>query len=240
MSRGSEWTEEEVEYLKANYLTMTANEIAVNLGKSSAHAVHAKANKLNLKKLEIIMTEEKKQFVLDNYSKLSVDEISEILGVTKKNIFDYAHSKRLKSKKYYTDDEIEYIAANISKKSYDDIAKKLGRTKRSLKDKLAELKLGMPYENFPGHIHLCEVARLVGKNRHSIRYTWTKYGLPIKKKYRYVYVKEDDLFEFMEAHPECYKASDCEEWFFEGKQWFKEKQKSEHVDYLKWKWGIEA
>lgn len=42
------WTKEELDYLRENYQTMTANQIAVNLGRTK-HAVQLKANRIGIK-----------------------------------------------------------------------------------------------------------------------------------------------------------------------------------------------
>lgn len=232
------WTDEEIEYLKENYSSKSSKEIAAYLGRTS-HAVQNMARQHNLRATRY-WSDEKKKFLTENYGKYSNKELAEMLGTKPSCIRQFAYKNGLKSGRFFSPEDEEYIANHVGRMSYAKIAKKLGRDMNSVKDKVRDMGIGYCWENVDGYIHLNEIARMVGRDRSTINKTWRKKGLQIKKMSKFSFVEEKHLYKFMEEHPECYRADECEEWFFSDKAWFKAKQKAEHDEYLKWKWGIEA
>lgn len=88
------WTEEETDFLKRNYVSMRALEIARKL-KRSYHSVVYMARELNLQKRTCLFSknlwrEEEIQFLKENYFKLTKQAISQKLGRTKPSVYSKA------------------------------------------------------------------------------------------------------------------------------------------------------
>lgn len=88
------WSNEEVEFLKINYETMPAKEIANRLGKTSPQ-IYYKAKKLGVNKSNT-WGEEDKQFLLENYQNLSDKRIAECIGKSQYEVKNYRRKMGLR------------------------------------------------------------------------------------------------------------------------------------------------
>lgn len=76
----NEYTQEELDYIRANYNKIPAKDIAKHLGRS-APSIYAKARKLKVYR-DIYYTKEDDDFIRDNYLKMSDKELGKALGRT--------------------------------------------------------------------------------------------------------------------------------------------------------------
>jgi hypothetical protein len=81
-SKRSAWTEEEINFLKANYKTMLGRELVAILGKSIG-SIRMKAKALGIRKKELPWTDRELQYLEDNYGLRPVEAIARKLGRSK-------------------------------------------------------------------------------------------------------------------------------------------------------------
>lgn len=75
------FTEDEIDFLKQNYCTMTVDEISEIIKKSKDAIIH-KACKLNLKNNIYFYSDEDIKFLKDNYNKMNVQDIADKINKT--------------------------------------------------------------------------------------------------------------------------------------------------------------
>lgn len=97
--KSATWTDEDVEYLKRNYMSKSYKEIANKLNRSEG-AIIAKCNKLGLVKKDE-WTDEDVEFLSQNYYELSISELSKILNRTPNSVKLKANKIGLKKSPYY-------------------------------------------------------------------------------------------------------------------------------------------
>lgn len=91
------WSEEEINFLKENYMSLSGDEINKQLGTSShKYRVQDKVKHLGLKKLRR-WTDEEKQFLKANYGKIKVSIIAKRMGRSELSVRDMARKLGLKS-----------------------------------------------------------------------------------------------------------------------------------------------
>ena len=71
------------------------------------------------------------------------------------------------------------------------------------------------------------IAELVGVHRTSIYDTWMKKGLALERVGQFLVADERELTRFMKLHPELWKATKCDYYFFCQYDWFQEQLKRE-------------
>ena len=119
----------------------------------------------------------------------------------------------------WTEEEEAYLERYHGVRSQKSIAKHLGKSEGSVREKSRRMGLGNLEEATDG-MSCSAVGTLVGVNRNNIKRTWIPKGLVTKKINRYCIVKEKDLLEFMQAHPELWDARKCDYYFFRQYDWF--------------------
>ncbi len=129
------WTYREVEFLKANYSSMTINRIAkvLNRGKAS---IHYKAKALDLVDIHRFWTNAEKTYVLDNYERGKSEQIAKHLRKSVNGVRHTAQVLGLTAKsKRWTEEDIEYLRNN-----YPDKTKPLAVMAEDLKTSVPALK----------------------------------------------------------------------------------------------------
>ena len=131
-----------MQYLRNNYQTMTAEQIASHLGRTRA-AVAGKVEKLGLKKdlrcpSGEKWTPEQDQYIRDHWLELSDEEIATAVG----HPVPSTHARRLKLNLKrragckgpdWTQEELDYIREVWGDKTVPQIAKHLGRSITAVK-----------------------------------------------------------------------------------------------------------
>ena len=121
----------------------------------------------------------------------------------------------------------EELLSRCSEKYPDSVtAKKLGRTTSAVKAKRIAMGISS-FTNQTDKLTLKQVADLVGLDKTNIGKVWVRHGLSIQKQRHYRLVKEEDLVLFMRQHPEFWKASKCDYYFFCRYKWFRERLERE-------------
>ena len=172
------------------------------------------------------LTTEQKEIIYKYYPVLTPNEVADMVGMKKVNLIAWAHRHGISNNRYWTKEEEDYLLKWYGKMSAKAISKKLGKEYRAVIDKLQKIRAGNFIENSVD-LNLVEVCRVVGRDKETIKTTWVKYGLKIKKIGKYSMIREQDLLEFMKNNPDRWNATECESWYFERYHWFKEKKKNE-------------
>lgn len=145
--------------------------------------------------------------------------------------------RKYSSHKKWTKEELEKLESWCEKYSTGEIARKLKRTASSVRCK----RMRMYIPNFmeqTDKLTGAEIGRLVGIDKSNIYRTWVKKGLKVQMVGRNKMVSEEQLTKFMKEHPELWKASKCDYYFFCRYKWFKdrlqgEREGLEECDYYK-------
>lgn len=122
----------------------------------------------------------------------------------------------------WTKEEEAYLEKYHGRISQKNIAAKLGKSVGSVREKSRRMGLGNLEEAIDG-MTCSAISRIVGVCRKTVNTTWIQKGLKAKKINKYMVVKEDDLLEFMQSHPELWDARKCDYYFFQRFDWFVEK-----------------
>lgn len=168
-------------------------------------------------------TAEQVEIIHKYYPILTPQEVADMVGIKKVNLIAYAYRQGISNNRYWTEEEEEYLFEWYGKMTVAAIAKKLGKSYRAVLDKLQKTQHGNFVENSEDLI-LAEVCRLVGRDKETIKKTWVKRGLAIRKKGKYSLIRERDLLEFMKNNPDRWDATKCEYWFFDRYEWFRKKR----------------
>lgn len=180
-------------------------------------------------------TKEEADFVRANYQRMSYEEIGNAIGRTKDSVGEWLSRNNCKKNTIFTKSQKRYMESYHGRLSISEIAINLG-TPRTAVERYCYSHLGAVKDS-DGNLTLTEVSRITGASVNSIKETWQKYGLKTKKIGAFRMIREDELLRFMEEHPERWKASKCEEWYFSDKKWFQKKRKEEFDSNVEKRWG---
>ncbi|QIB27099.1 helix-turn-helix domain-containing protein [Caloranaerobacter azorensis] len=149
-------------------------------------------------------TKEEVDYLVENYSKKSINSISKDLGRTKDSVFKKA--KRLgltKTVRNWTEEEIDILTLNWGKRSVEKIARMLNRSTISVKKKAMELKLGSQYIANGEYLSTGNIGFLLNKNPTTV-YKWLKEGIIKGRTFgkKSVYrVTPEDFIDFLKNNP---------------------------------------
>ena len=126
----------------------------------------------------------------------------------------------------WTKKEEERLRELCEKKTKSGIAKELGRSRQAVNSKRIELNIAS-FSEQTDKLTITQVAGLVGVDNSAIGKTWQKNGLKFRKVGQYKVISEEKLLTFMQEHPELWKASKCDYYFFSQYEWFVKRLKDE-------------
>lgn len=182
-------------------------------------------------------TEEDKRIIEKYYPIKTPAEVAAMLGRSPGTIRCYASRNKIPNNRYWRKEEINYMMEKFGVMTIEGIARKLGRTEVSVESKIERCNMGSLISNVDG-LCISEVARLVGRDRTGITKTWIRrYGLKTYKKGKYKVIKEKDLINFMKSNPKLWDATECETYFFERFDWFREKRIADRNKMCERRWG---
>ena len=140
------WSETEVDYLKKYFEALETKDVAEALG-LSINQVWYKASQLGLKKLNKNDTAYKRTFIIENYNKMSRDEIAKFLGMTYSGVSYYVRVLKkegliIETDKSgnemvvgWTEEDIDYLVKHYPTANNKEMAKTLGKTVNALRVK---------------------------------------------------------------------------------------------------------
>lgn len=130
------------------------------------------------------------------------------------------------NKRKWTPEEEQRLIKLCEKHSQSTIARKMKRSVSSIKGKRIQMNIDC-FSDQMDKLMVSEIAEITGVQMNSITRTWIKYGFPIKREGCFAVVSEKELVDFMQEHPELWKASDCDYYFFCRYKWFTDRLERE-------------
>lgn len=169
------------------------------------------------------ITKEQKEIIEMYYPTKKPSEVAALAGMKKVNLIAYAHRHGISNNRYWSKKDTEFLVNRYGAMTAYEISRRLKKPYRSVIDKINKMKIGNFTDNMDG-LHLADVSRLVGRDKETIKCTWVRHGLKIYKKGRFSIIKEKDLAKFMKENPERWDATQCEYWFFNKYDWYRDKR----------------
>lgn len=129
-----EWTTEKIEFLKNNFYTMKRKELYNALG-CTEYEYERKRQLLGLSKqrgTQKKCSEELRDYIWENYQKMTQKEIGDVFGICKSSIGRYMREMGLTG--MGEDDENEYVEGDWQK-FVDRVRKKYGLTKTTVAER---------------------------------------------------------------------------------------------------------
>ena len=135
--------------------------------------------------------------------------------------------------KPWTKEEEELLRKLCEKYTESEIAKRMKRSKSSVNCKKIRMGIHHVMEQ-TDKIMVADIARLVGIDKSNIYKTWVGKGLELQTIGRNKVASEEMILKFMKEHPELWKASKCDYYFFCRHKWFKERLEREKAGLEKY------
>lgn len=138
-----EWTTLDINFLKKSYSSMSVKEISEILGRERV-SVRIKANKLGLSNVNRCKpaTEEEKEFIKNNWEKMSNASMAKNLNRTVSSIKAIKHKLGLGKSRIWSQEEIDILVECHPFFTNRDIAETLNKSINAVKNKANRLGLG--------------------------------------------------------------------------------------------------
>lgn len=137
------YTEEQIEYIKNNYLIKTAKEIGGHIGKTPSQVTYVALEKLKLsKRKETRWTEEEVIFLKNNYKTKTHEEIAKCLNRAASAVCAKCFDLNLYKKEVpWTETDYQYVRDNYMNMQTSEIANYLHRSPDAVKIKAKQMGL---------------------------------------------------------------------------------------------------
>lgn len=141
--------------------------------------------------------------------------------------------RKYSRRRSWTKEEERILLRDYERKSVSEIAKKLNRSESSIHCKRKRMGLYC-FRESTDKLNTCQVAEIIGISQSGVSHTWMRKGLKFQKVGGYKVVTEETLVKFMQEHPELWKASKCDYYFFCRYKWFKDRLQRENAGIEKY------
>ena len=187
------YTEEEIQYIKINFMKMTIKQIANNLNKKES-SVYNVVRKLGLIKQEHNKwTDEEIDFLKSSYNNMTSEEISRYIKHSVDAINTMRDRLNLVRNKNWSNEEVKFLKDNFEMMLFSELSKILGRTENAIRAKCFELNLfkNSPWSddeiNFVRDYYMemktSDISKLLNRTNSAIELKASRLGL---KKYPYM------------------------------------------------------
>ena len=187
------YTEDEIQYIKNNFVSMTIKQIANNLNKKES-SVYNIVRKLGLVKQEHNKwTDEEIAFLKDNYICMTSKEISNYINHSVDAINTMRDKLNLVRNQSWSNEEIQFLKDNFESTLFSELSKILGRTESAIRAKCFELNLfkNNPWTddeiNFVKDYYMemktSDISKILNRTNSAIELKASRLGL---KKYPYI------------------------------------------------------
>lgn len=161
------------------------------------------------------------------HTKTQIAEIMERTTPSVQNRLNYLGvSCKYERGKPWTEEDNERLEDLSDDYTQKDIAKKMKRSIRSVVCQRQKMGFGNLLEN-TDKWNFNQIADALGLSVGVVNKTFVKYGLKFKRRGYYCLVKEEDLLQFMQDHPELWNAAKADYYLFSQFPWFQEKLKED-------------
>ena len=186
------YTNEEIQYIKDNFMSMTTKQIAENLKKKES-SIYNVVRKLGLiKQQHNKWAEDEIKFLKENYIDLTSEEISNHINHSVDAINTMRDRLNLIRSKSWSDKEIEFLKNNFESMLFCDLSKILERTEGAIRAKCFDLNLfkkspwtedeiAFVKENYM-EMKTADISKMLNRTMNSIELKASRLGL---KKYPY-------------------------------------------------------
>jgi hypothetical protein len=187
------YTQEELEYIRENYINMTARELATKLNKSIG-SINSATRKMGLiKQPHNEWTEQEIDFLQNNYIDMTSEEISQYVNHSIDAINTMRDKLNLVRNKNWSDEEIKFLQDNFESTLFCELSKILGRTEGAIRAKCFDLNLfkktpwsedeiNFVKENYM-EMKTSDISQMLNRTMNSIELKAARMGL---KKYPYI------------------------------------------------------
>lgn len=187
------YTEDEIQYIKNNFVRMTIKQIANNLNKKES-SVYNVVRKLGLIKQEHNKwTDEEIEFLKDNYIRMTSEEISNYINHSVDAINTMRDKLNLVRNQSWSNEEIQFLKDNFELTLFSELSKILGRTENAIRAKCFELNLFKNNQwtddeiNFVKDYYMemktSDISKILNRTNSAIELKASRLGL---KKYPYI------------------------------------------------------
>ena len=141
--------------------------------------------------------------------------------------------REYKPHRRWTKEEEELLIKFSEKMTEGGLAKKLKRPISSVRAK--RTRMGLPcFMDQTEMVNATMLAELVGVNRCNILRTWVNKGLKLQRVGQFRVADEKEILRFMQEHPELWKASKCDYYYFCQHKWFTDRLERERAGIEKY------
>lgn len=135
------YTQDEIDYLKENYSTLTTRDLSIKLNKTESSIRHKVRSLGLIKQPHKPWTDEEIQYLKDNYIGKTSKEIGDFLGRSVNSINAKRDEYSLFRDKPWSTDEVDYIVRNFETMTHAAMGKILSRTEQAVRAKCFDLNL---------------------------------------------------------------------------------------------------
>ena len=136
------YTENQIEYIKNNYLTKSTKEIAKHIGKTENQVTFVATRKLGLmKQVHNKWTDSEIEYLKNHYIDMTSEEISKHIKHSVHAINTQRDRLGLIRDLPWNDDDIEFLKQNYKSKTHEEIGRILHRTTQAITAKCFDLNL---------------------------------------------------------------------------------------------------
>ena len=136
--------------------------------------------------------------------------------------------RKYKPHRRWTKEEEELLIIYSEKMTESGIAKKLNRPISSVRAK--RTRMGLPcFMDQTEKMNATIIAEIVGVDRSGIHRVWESKGLKMQRVGQFKVTDEKELIRFMQEHPELWKASKCDYYYFCQYKWFTDRLERERA-----------
>lgn len=160
------------------------------------------------------------------HTKTQIAEIMERTISSVQNRLNYLGVSCVYEMNLWTQKELERLEDLSDTFTIGTIAKKMKRSESSVAHKRKEMELGNLLE-VTDKWNFNQIADALGLSVGVVNKTFVKYGLKFRRRGQYCLVKEEDLLQFMQDHPELWNAAKADYYLFSQFPWFQEKLKED-------------
>lgn len=183
-------------------------------------------------------SEEDKEYLRRNYRFDNIDNCAKHLNRSRQAVMKKASDMGLKSGRYLTKEQINMLH-RLGRRSNQALSSYLGRNNVSTRRLRRQHDIGSIRDCRFDEYVLAEIGEMMGKSKSTISKVWVKKrGLKVERVgKRFVFVKEDDLIQFLQDNPKLWDATKCDDTLFHGYEWFEEKRKRDFNKMVEKRWG---
>lgn len=219
-----------MELIENEYAKTPLDELSEKIGKTKSSLV-SYASRHGLK-TNRYLSEEQKEYIRKKYKKMKHEDIAKKIGFSRTTVEIFCMKEGLT--KRWSSDEIDALNDKYGDLSVKRIAKNFNRSYSSVRTMAS--RHGLVFKEMNGNLTEMDVAEVTGIPNWYISKLVISKAIKGRRKGAYVFIEEEELFEWMKQNDNSWKARDCDYYFFSRFEWFQNKLKSENEEMREKRW----